>query len=285
MPQFNQVSAKEVMARIIRNTGYRLPSVYHDDILEWIPEAIGMLQVTRSMEKVSTPDCGSPGEYRVKNHMHPLPCGFQGLDAVEDENGRVIPEGGDITDLRRPTTQQHRGLAEGNSEVRPTVFNVNPLQHQTQDGTPTTKPGSTIPLYGTDLEKMQSIPSEFQYYKISGNYIQTSFEEGFIKLHYWTIPVCSEGYPLIPDNENFKQAIYWYVLSMLIGAGYQHKVFSFDQAFEYWEKYANRAVNEVSYPSISSMHRLAKSSVRLIPPINFYEDFFIGSEFGERLNK
>lgn len=281
MPQTRQISAKQVLLKVVRNTGYKLPSMYHDDILEWIPEGIDMIQVTRSLERKSSGDIDKPGQLLVSNHCVKLPCGYISMLAVEDENGRSIPEGGDITDLSSPTTQMHQDA----ENIRPTVFSVNPLVHQTQDGTPTTQPGSTVPVYGEDLEKQSDLSTTRNYYIISGNYIQTNFESGFIKIHYTSLPVCSEGYPLIPDNENFKTALYWYVIMMLIGAGYEHKVFTFREAKSYWDEYAPRAMAEISYPSIDSMDRVYKSTVRLIPPHHYHSDFFTNSEQDERLNK
>src|SRR5687768_8370191 len=100
MPNHAMVSAKEVLARVIRNTGYKLPSVYHDDILEWMPEAIGMLSVTQSLVTESTGNVDCPGEIRISGHSACLPHGFVNIIAVEDEYGRRLPEGGDVTDLR-----------------------------------------------------------------------------------------------------------------------------------------------------------------------------------------
>ena len=30
-------------------------------------------------------------------------------------------------------------------------------------------------------------------------------------LSYQAVPVDSDGYPMIPDNESFEEAIYWYI--------------------------------------------------------------------------
>lgn len=281
MPNFKLVSAKEILARVIRSVGYKLPSTYHDDILEWIPEAIGMLQVTNTLVVTSSGNKNCPEEILVKNHCADLPCGFVSILAVEDENGYRIPEAGDVTDFTSPTSRRHAV-----SEIaRVSTFEVNPFQHQTSDGIPTEAPGSSIPIYGSDLEVSNSSPKRVSYYKIQGNYIHTSFETGFIKIHYLSLPVDKEGYPLVPDNENFKQAIEWYIIKRLIGAGYEHKVFSYKDVDEQYEKYANRGMNEVSYRSLDTAARTYNSTIRLIPPHHFNEDFFVNSEQSERIYK
>jgi hypothetical protein len=276
------VSGKEVLARVVRALGYKLPSTYADDILEWIPEGLGMLNITRALDIKSTGDPDCVGELQVKNFCVELPCDFQALLAIEDEFGRRLPEGGDVTDLQGQSSIRHLGSEVG---YRPNTFVVNPYLHQTNDGLPTDEPGAALPFFGQDIEQEQESNRRASYYKIVGNRIQTSFEEGFIKLHYLALPVCEEGYPLIPNNENFKQALEWHVLRRLIASGYEHRVFTYQYADEQFEKYAGRAMNEVSYPSLDSASRLHRTLVRLIPPYRFYDDFFIGSEQPEHLRK
>jgi hypothetical protein len=281
MAATRQCSAKEVLAKLIRMTGGKLPSVYYDDILEWIPEAIDLLSQTKTFETTSTPAIGCGKSAVVANHIYCMPKDLVSIIAIEDSYGRLIPEGGDITDLRTQTTRAHVFPSEG----RATVFAVNPLDHQTSDGTPTTAPGTSIPIYGEDIELIAEDSSRPAYYKISGNYIQFSFECGDIRLHYLKRPLDKEGYPLIPDNENFKLACAYYVMSMLIAAGYEHKIFSYQQCQDEFEKFGGRAIGEISYPSLDTVARVNRSFIRLIPPYHMYSDFFIGSEQGEILNK
>lgn len=283
MAQVPFCSAKGVLAKVARNLGGNLPNQYHDDILEWVPEAIDMLSNTKTLETTSTAQKNCPGEYRTQNHVVCLPKDMCAILAVEDENGRIIPNGGDITDLSSPSNRYNGDSAA--RQIRASVFEVNPLTHQTSDGTPTTTPGTTIPLYGQDLEGVDPARAATSYYKISGNYLQTSFECGFVRIHYLKRPLDKQGYPLMPDNENFKTAIYWYVLMMLIGAGYDHKVFRFEDCEGRFEKFAARAINEITYPSLDEMARIHRSTVRLIPPYQFYEDFFVNSEQPEILRK
>jgi hypothetical protein len=285
MPNLALVSAKEIMPRVIRALGYKLPSVYHDDILEWIPEAMGYLQVTRSLEKVSTGDINCPDELYVTNHCVKLPCGFVAAEAIEDMNGRRLPEGGDVTDIKAQSSIRHLGVG-ASGEPRVTAFQVNPYQHQTSDGLPADEPSASFPFLGEDVEPSANGGARTShYYKIVGNYIQTSFEEGYIRLHYWSVPVCPDGYPMIPDNENYKQAIEWHIIRRLIGSGFQHPVFDYKFADAQFELYASRGMAEVSFWSPDQAAKLQRSFVRLIPPYHFQEDFFVNSEQSERLYK
>lgn len=282
MPKLPLVSAKTVLARTIRALGYKLPSSYVDDILEWIAEALGMIQISNSLITTSTGDMNCPGEILIRNHCASLPCGLVSILAVEDEHGRRLPEGTDTTDLSNPTSLRHSYA----DNIRPNTFNVNPYVHQTQDGIPSDEaPSASVPYFGEDIQREVTTPRTTHYYKIVGNYIQTSFECGYVKLHYLTIPVDKEGYPLIPDNEAFKQALEWHIIRRLIGSGYNHPVFNYQYADEQFEKYAARGMNEVSYYSPEGAAKLNRSLIRLIPPATYYQDFGVNYEQPEILRK
>lgn len=284
MSKYRFVSAKEVLAKVIRGLNYRLPSTYADDILEWIPEGMGLLRVTNALVTTSTAEQYCPGELIVRNHCVELPCGFVSILALEDEYGRRIPEGGDVTDFSKQTSIRHRGAGTPN-DARVSTFAVDPYTHQTSDGLPADEPTSSFPFLGEDVSQVTTTPRTTYYYKLVGNHIQTSFESGFVRLHYLSLPVDVEGYPMIPDDENYKLALEWHILKRLIGSGYEHPVFKYDYADQQWERYAGRAIASVSFYTPEGAAKLNRAIVRLIPPYAYYENFGVGSEQPERLSK
>lgn len=284
MSKHRFVSAKEVLAKVIRGVNYRLPSTYADDILEWIPEGMGLLRVTNALVTESTAEQYCPGEVIVRNHCAELPCGFISILAVEDEFGKRLPEGSDVTDIRVQTSVRHRGAGTPN-DARISTFEVDPYVHQTSDGLPADEPQSSFPFLGEDVSQVTSTPSSAHYYKIVGNYIQTSFESGFIRIHYLALPTGEDGYPLIPDDENYKLALEWHILKRLIGSGYEHPVFKYDYCDQQWERYAGRAIASVSYYNPEAAARLNRNLIRLIPPAEWYQNFSVNGEQPEILNK
>lgn len=269
MPKYSFTSVKEVIARIARNLGGKLPSQYHDDILEWLAEGIDQLAVTKLRVLTSTPSANEEGALEVKNHVVYRPCGILSITAIEDEYGYIIKEASDVTDITSPT---NRNTPDDGS--RATVFSVNPLQHQTQDGTPTEAPGSSIPVYGEDLSPINPNGTG-SFYQVMGNYIQFSFASGFVKIHYLTSVLDEEGFPMVPDNENFKTALYWYVLKMLIGAGYRHQVFSYGFCDQEFEKFGARALGEIKWPSLDEKARVHHTNTQFVISPKDYNTFFL----------
>ena len=279
-------SAKEIMARIIRNNGGKMPAHYMDSFLEWIPEAIEQLETKYQMETRSTGNwCDGnpePGALVTKNHVAPLPCGITDLIAVENEFGERVREGSDITDLTNQTTRyQSGGDGAGLSGARVTNFQVDVFDHKGANPA-IPPPGQTVPYDGSGIKEVQG-GNTANYYKIQGNMIQTSAECMFIKLHYQAMPIDGDGYPMVPNVEEYKQAVFFYCQRQLVAAGFDHKIWNGPQGYNYldnqWEKYAGRALGVIKYPDQDRMERLRTSfAERLIPPHHFYNDFFIGGE-------
>jgi hypothetical protein len=47
-------------------------------------------------------------------------------------------------------------------------------------------------------------------------YIMTNIPCGFVKISYYAIFTDSEGMPMIPDIESYKETIFWYVTMKLM---------------------------------------------------------------------
>lgn len=258
---YTSVSVKNVIGKLIRNTRIT-DSSYMDDLLEWIPEAMGMLRTRHELKL-----CWK--ELEVENYSAKLPCGILSLEAVSYNGSR----------LREGSTQGH-------------VANM-PSSVYNSDGTSSTFIADTDEIIenhldtrisGSEITALEVSTADF--YKLQLDYIQTSFEEGTIVIYYLKMPVDKEGYPLIPDNENYKEALYWFCRMKMIEAGWVDPLFDWKHCWSMWENmYAPRAINEIRYPSVDRMERLLKSTVRLIPPQHFYTDFFSGAEQYQSINK
>jgi len=267
---YKTTSVKEVIARIIRNTGKSLSSEYIEDMLEWIPEGIRKLQTKYTLLNTYT-------QIRMTGHVACIPCDLINIIAVEYQ-GRRLREGGDIRNLTAPLPfSSYR-------ENKDSIYGLDTSEHTNYEESYANN--SYITQHrGDDLKRINTLEYSNEYYKIQLDCIQTSFEEGVITLHYRKLPVDNEGYPLIPDNENYKTALYWYVLSMMLGAGYEHKVFKYDFAYGEFERFSRRAINEIAYPSVDTMERIYRAGTRLVPPEHFYNDFRINSEQIQQITK
>lgn len=260
MAIYKYVSVKPIIARIFRNTGKNIVAEYIDDILEWIPEGIAKMNTRYTLKPVAL-------VVPIVGHVGVIPCDLVHLVAVEHE-GRRLREGGEIRGYSRDTSTCESSTAPPSSIGETSLYGLDTESNLEY----------VEKLQGQDLKRSSGGRTTDIAYKLMPGFIQTSLEEGELTIHYKALPLDCEGYPTIPDNENYKTALYWYVLSMMIGSGYKHKVFQYGDCEQRWEQFARRALNEIKYPTADGMERLYRAGTRLVPPEHFYEDFREGSE-------
>ena len=122
-----------------------------------------------------------------------------------------------------------------------------------------------------------------EFYTNNLDYINTSFQEGEIKLYYKALPIDKEGYPLIPKNMEYQRAISWYIFSMLILGGLERAGFNWETANQKWEFYKLNAQNDAAYPTVDQVEAFGRSWVRLIPQIGNPQTFYTGNNFEENI--
>ena len=71
--------------------------------------------------------------------------------------------------------------------------------------------GNIVLTYSLDSFHFNNNYSDTNTYKIQGNVIYTSFEEGELEISYQAIATDEQGFPLIPDNSSFTRALELYI--------------------------------------------------------------------------
>ena len=103
-------------------------------------------------------------------------------------------------------------------------------------------------------------------FSLNPNYIVTSFEEGEVLISYKSIATDDEGYPLVPDNQYYKEALFWYCFMKLILRGYMPKTdIDYGFAESRWKFYCSGARNKANYPDLSKYQRFREVWVGLLP--------------------
>ena len=283
MSIFKYTSVKEVMIRVIDDVGGKLPAHYQDSMLEWIPQGIRMLETKYQVVKKSTGNwCDGnpePTALITKNHVVPIPNDVIEIIAVENQFGMRVRYAAAVTDFTNPTDRYSTGSG-GMVDGRSTNFQVDVYDHNGVN--PAIPNNPAVPWDGSDIKQVDSGNTNAAY-KVQGNMIQTTEECMFIKLHYQSLPTDQDGYLMVPDVEEYKQALGFYVLRQLIGAGFKHPIWNGPPGWQFydkqWEKYAARALGVIKYPTQDRMEKLRTGfAERLIPAHHAYDDFFTGIE-------
>lgn len=111
-------------------------------------------------------------------------------------------------------------------------------------------------------------------YSLNPNYIQTTFQEGCIKLHYNRVPVDCDGFPMVVDRVKVTQAITWYIMRGMLLRGFKHQTVTFADADKLWEKYYPQAQNDLRFTDIDDLELFKKSWLGLVKSTNMTNEMF-----------
>lgn len=264
MAVYKTVSIGEVLGRIYRNIK-PVDSSWENDIYNWIWEGMEKTRV-RSVLVPASKEL-TVANYKTKEQ---LPCGLITLDAVM-YNGQRLRQSNTILDVPKLNEQ----FEVGNNSVTASMFQIKEekVTVETTDKITSVTTKDSLFKYSADSTNLPFWDSEF--YKLTPNYIQTSFKEGKITIYYLSYETDDDGVITIPDNESLKTALYWYVLHMMIGAGFEHPVFKYKDAEERWEEYRDRAINSLRNWTPDRAFDFSRTWVTLIPTGKQFHNTFL----------
>lgn len=254
--QYKSISIDGVIAKIIRDTRVQ-DSSYISDMHEWIPEAMGLMKTNAELYPKAA-------IVPIQYHMGKLPCGLIYVDAVEYQGKRMRYYNG----VRRPGTFTTTPTAVDESAPFESVITANVTVNNDA------VIDSTLVAPTVDHPDAR--------YQIHLDHLVTTFEDGEVVIHFHTIALDDRGLPLIPDHPDYKEALYWFVRTKMIQAGYDDPMYRNDDRIpdSRWEKHAARAISDILYPTPDQKESQIAMHVRFVPPTDYYESFF-NSTLGE----
>jgi hypothetical protein len=120
-------------------------------------------------------------------------------------------------------------------------------------------------------------------YVVSGGWIKLSQETGYLMVTYQAIPVDKDGYPLVPDDESFLEALYWYINMKLMYPEWKEgriRDAVYYDARRSWNYYCKQSYGNAMMPNSDQLESIKNTWLRLIPAIDEHETFY--STMGER---
>ena len=114
-------------------------------------------------------------------------------------------------------------------------------------------------------------------FKTQGNFIFTTFKEGKLEIAYNAVPVDEEGYPMILDNEKYKNALCLFIkvdrFTKYFDTGKISQAVLQNTQQEYaWA--AGQLSNELKMPSYSEMENISNAHNQLLQKTHEFEKSF-----------
>lgn len=269
---YTTTSIKPVIGRILRNT--RITDMtYADDFIEWIGEGLNRMLIRWRLNPTNA-------VVKIKNHTGSLPCGLVTLNGVI-YNGSRLRLGTGQNDVRvhsfAPAATIDSFFATKTTVPPTTIIPIIPISVNEQD---------YRLIRGLNLTQITTV-NTIDYYQLQYNHIKTSFSDGVIIILYRQLDLDKEGYPLIPDLEEAREALFWYVCSRLCFTGYKLPESAMDFKFcnAEAEKFFRKAKDIIKIQSTDEKESQVQLLNNLIPPQNYYDTFFINGEQQKFVNK
>lgn len=287
------ISSKTVLAKVIADLDLKEDQIKISDIREWICEGmlkIGAIQQYEHKVAVLPVNC----------HQVALPCDLYKLGQVAfsfQNNGGWLP-------MRKATSSfgvQHDTCIDRPCMLIPdagliplvkNMFNLvsdrEALDKLNSDSNMRNTLSALVNQYTVASPANIYVNGKYAHtdttmyscdlqYMTKPGYIMTNIPNGFVKIEYYAIFTDSEGMPMIPDMESYKEALLWYVTLKLM---YPKKLKGQISQQDYmemktsWNYYCKQAYGEAMMPSTDELESIKNTWHKLYPEFDDHDTFF-----------
>lgn len=243
MPVKGYISVKYIIEKVYRDSG-REEELNWPDAVEWAGEALDFIGASP----------GYQSKYNVTltiaDHKAALPCDYNHMIQVKYNNQPLVYASGSFGNVESNVSTERTDTISGTSIDEDNFFLIK----------------------DTALSKCN-----VETYTINDYFIMTSIDAGDIVISYKATPVDDEGFPTIPDDVYYKQAMSSYIQYKLDHIDWRRgKVAAavYNESKEAWEFYVRAAAARAFFPSLDQMESFKRQWVRLIPVIDRHDESF-----------
>jgi hypothetical protein len=296
---YKYTSVKRVISKVFTDLDLQEGEHRITDMVEWAGEALEKIGAFPSfINKVTGKDTNPL--LIVSGYQCKLPCDFHRMIQISfssTENGAFYPmryatgsfdHGNILTEANATVPEEN--LESNLITLAMSLYNLTYVEALEKINTePITRSNlnGILNAMGTatnggNVDSVTNTTTDYTYL-ITNNYIKTNQESGYIMMAYQAIPLDKEGFPMIPDDVSFMEAIYWYITTKLLYP--QWKQGSVRDAVYYdarrsWNFYCKQAYGNALMPNADQLESIKNTWLRLIPEINEHATGF--STLGQR---
>lgn len=282
---YKMITSKAVIAKIIADLALEEDKIKITDIKSWIGEAINKIgSVNQYDNKVCI--------LKLKDYQAKLPCDLESINFVayaSNNDGGWIPmkkSTGAFSVYDKIDNNGECNMFIQDEAIIPIIKNLfgldddkKALEILNKDWNIRQTLSTLINDYtfcSPDCKKGTNFSNTVQY-DIKPGYMFSNVRNGYVKLSYIAQYVDEEGIPLIPDNQSYFEAIYWYVAMKLLYIEYytgrkpQHLYYDAKRS---WNFYRQQAYAESLLPNQNELENIKNTWHTLIPEYDSYDMFF-----------
>lgn len=282
MVNLELISSYSIIGKMIRDLGIREDE---GTLIEWIGEGIEAIGVNESSCKVAVAfmivdsyQCKLPKYCRVINQL----VKNNSYNSPQDILTNLYSEETDVASIPVPVDYDGSPLTDYNvvyykpffDLVYEHNFGIESWSKINSQFTPIKLVKSTFPH---SEENNVIIPTKDEYVIIpEARMIRFNFKQGQVVLSYMRQHIDENGFPMIPDTYNYKQALESYIMYKISKRDFYNHVQGSESRLQFseddWIRYRNAAGNEATMPaSIDEFENL--NSKNLIPRVRYNKLF------------
>ncbi len=298
---YKVTSVKRVIAKVFTDLDLKEGDHRVTDMIEWAGEAVKKIGAFPSLITRTTGKGGQP-LLALVNYQVKLPCDLIGINQVSyapTEAGPFYPMvyasgsyDANVPNVAIPSTNEALAIVSESPlvELTMSLYGDTYAQALTRINTyPNIREQLEALLYNNTTplsDKDTTTLSDPYTYVVNSNYIKTNIRTGYLMVSYQAVPVDDEGYPMIPDDESFEEAIYWYINMKLTYP--EWKVGRVRDAVYYdarnsWNYYRKQAYGNAMMPNVDQLEAIKNAWLRLVPEINEHGNAFATLAQGQQI--
>lgn len=227
------------------------------DLVEWATEALQFINYPDQWQKKVTGHRDNP-DLDILNYRAKLPCDLIHLVAVAVDGYAAVP-----------SSNTFHQLLDGK------CCGVDEFGSLLTDGTFIDNFGNTfVTTFGT---KYGSTPLS---YELNNDWLTLSVQKGKACLAYLAFPTDCDGFPLIPDNISYREAVKRFLIKQIDYLKWRQNPSDsglralYDHSEQQWNWYCGQAMNAAKMPDYGKMENIKNMLMRLKPNVKAFDNFF-----------
>jgi hypothetical protein len=289
---YKYTSCKRVISKVLTDLDLQEGQKRISDMIEWIGEGLEKIGAFPQFIIKTTGRDGEPllqlVDYQVR-----LPLGLHNIIQViysEHSTGPfyAMRYGSGSFDYNRiePASTTDTVSAVPTNQIVTTAMSLYSLSYEdalykintepsTRDLVASLITTNKVPVLG--YKESGFVKNSGYTYVIQGDYIKANVKDGYLMVAYQSIPLDIDGLPLIPDDQGFIEALYWYIVTKLYYPEWRDgrlRDAVYYEAKRSWNYYSKQAYGNAMMPNIDQLETIKNTWLRLVPNINAHATFF-----------
>lgn len=271
---YNLVSCKRVIAKVMTDLDLQEGNHRITDMIEYIGSALKMIGAFPQMVTKVAGKEGIPS-LKIHDYQVKLPEDLYTINQVaysHHEKGPWYPvrySTGSFS-FNHAVTNKQGYYDEHGTYIDPTTNDEN-----LGTGYPTLSDVEGYRATSTEHDTIES--KDLTYNIVPGGWLKINSRHGHLMISYQAIPVDEDFFPMVPDDEAFLEALYWYINMKITypewKAGRVRDAVYYDTKSS-WNYYRKQAYGNAMMPNSDQLESIKNVWLRLVPLINEEKSFF-----------